>query len=153
MAGKKPQVLFDLNIILDVLQERKEFYNHSARLLANAELGGIQGWLAAHSVTTLFYLIAKDQSPEQARVALTSLLQFLKVAPVDQSTIEGALNLPYRDFEDAVQMMAALQSQTEYFLTRDIQDYQPAPVRLVQPAELLAILSTITKENPDELSG
>ncbi len=60
MAADKLQVVFNLNIILDVLQERKEFYDFSARLLAYAETRIIQGWLAAHSVTTLFYLIAKD---------------------------------------------------------------------------------------------
>lgn len=140
MAGSKPQVLFDLNIILDVLQERKEFYDFSARLLAFAEIGSIQGWLAAHSVTTLFYLIAKDRSPEQAHVTLTSLLQFLKIAPMNQNTIEGALNLPYRDFEDAVQMMAAFEAHADYFLTRNVRDYQPALLEVIQPAELLAIL-------------
>jgi len=140
MAADNWQVLFDLNIILDVLQERKEFYDFSARLLAYAETGIIQGWVAAHSVTTLFYLIAKDKSPEHARVTLTSLLQFLKIAPVDQNTIEQALNLPYRDFEDAVQMMTALQIHADYLLTRNVRDYQPAPMEVVQPVELLAIL-------------
>jgi hypothetical protein len=91
-------------------------------------------------VTTLFYLIAKDKSSEQARVTLTSLLQFLKIAPVDQNTIEQALNLPYRDFEDAVQNMAALQIHADYLLTRNIRDCQPAPMEVVQPVELLAIL-------------
>jgi hypothetical protein len=140
MATGKSQVLFDLNILLDVLQERKDFYEFSARLLAYAETGVIQGWLAAHSVTTLFYLIAKDKSPEQARVTLTSLLQFLKIAPVDQNTIEQALNLPYRDNEDAVQMMAALQIHADYLLTRNVRDYQPAPMDVIQPGELLAVL-------------
>lgn len=140
MGNDKTQVLFDLNIILDVLQEREEFYDYSARLLAMAETGGIQGWLAAHSITTLFYLIAKDRSPEQARVTLTSLLQFLKIAPVDQNTIEQALNLPYRDFEDAIKMMAALQIRADYLLTRNVKDYQPAPLDVIQPVELLAIL-------------
>lgn len=142
MAADKLQVLFDLNIILDVLQERKDFYDFSARLLAYAETGGIQGWLAAHSVTTLFYLIAKDKSPEQARVTLTSLLQFLKIAPVDQNTIEQAMNLPYRDFEDAVQMIAALQIHADYLLTRNVRDYRPAPMEVMQPVDLLAILKT-----------
>ncbi len=140
MARDKSQVLFDLNIILDVLLDRKDFYDFSARLLAYAETGIIQGWLAAHSVTTLFYLIAKDKSPEQARVTLTSLLQFLKIAPVDQNTIEQALNLPYRDFEDAVQMIAALQVHADYLLSRNVRDYRPAPMEVVQPVELLAIL-------------
>jgi hypothetical protein len=142
MAADKSQVLFNLNIILDVLQERENFFEFSARLLAYAETGIIQGWLAAHSVTTLFYLITKDKSPEQARVTLTSLMQFFKIAPVDQNTIEQALNLPYRDFEDAVQMMAALQIHADYLLTRNIRDYQPAPMEVVQPVELLAILQS-----------
>jgi predicted nucleic acid-binding protein len=140
METDKIQVLFDVNIILDVLQEREAFYDFSARLLALAETGRIQGWLAAHSVTTLFYLVAKDRSSDQARVTLTSLLQFLKVAPVDQSTIEQALNLPYRDFEDAVQMMSALQIRADYLLSRNVKDYQPAPLEVIQPVELLAIL-------------
>jgi hypothetical protein len=140
MVEDKPLVVFDLNIILDVLQERKDFYSFSARLLAGAETGAIQGLLVAHSVTTLFYLISKDKSPEQARVTLTSLLQFLKIAPVGQETIEQALNLPYRDFEDAVQMIAALQVRADYLLTRNVRDYQPAPMEVVQPVDLLAAL-------------
>jgi predicted nucleic acid-binding protein len=140
MAENKVRVLFDLNILLDVLQERQDFYDFSARLLAYAETGKVEGWLAAHSVTTLFYLIAKDRSKEQARVSLTSLLQFLKIAPVDQNTIEQALNLPYRDFEDAVQMIAALQIHADYLVTRNLRDYQPAPMAAIQPVELLAIL-------------
>jgi hypothetical protein len=142
MAENKPQVLFDLNIILDVLQEREEFYDFSASLLALAEIGKIQGWLAAHSITTLFYLISKDKSPEQAHVSLTSLLQFLRIAAVDQSTIEQALNLPYRDFEDAVQMIAAVQIRADYLTTRNIHDYEPAPLEVIQPAALLTILGT-----------
>ena len=140
-AAGKLQVLFDLNIILDVLQERKDFYHFSARLLAYAETGIIQGWLAAHSVTTLFYLIAKDKSPDQARVTLTSLLQFLKIAPVNQETIEQALNLPYRDFEDAVQMVAALHIHCRLFSNPECRDFQPAPMEVLQPVELLAILN------------
>ena len=140
MAGDRLKVLFDLNIILDVLQKREAFYDFSARSLARAETGDIQGWLAAHSISTLFYLIAKDKNPEQARVAVTSMLQFLKVAPIDQGIIEQALNLPYRDFEDAVQMSAGVFINADYLLTRNVKDYQPALLTVIQPAELLAVL-------------
>jgi predicted nucleic acid-binding protein len=136
----KPKALIDINILLDVLQQREPFYETSARLLASAETGRIQGLIAAHSVTTLFYLIAKDQSPEYARATITSLLQFLSVAMVDQSTIEQALNLAYRDFEDAVQMMAAVQSKTDFLITRNPKDYQPALIPVLQPVEFLATL-------------
>lgn len=134
------RVLIDLNLILDVLQQREPFYLLSARVLASAETGLIEGYVAAHTLTTLFYLIAKDQSPETARVSLTELLQFLAVAAVDQDTIEQALTLPYKDFEDAVQMTSAVQVGAKYLVTRDVRDYKAGPLAVLQPAELLALI-------------
>ncbi len=134
------KVLIDLNILLDALQKREPYYGDSARVLAHAELGDITGLVAAHSWTTLFYLYAKDQSPDQARVHLTELLQFLLVAAVDQVVVEQVLNLPYRDFEVAVQMMAAIRTGADYLLTRNVQDYKAGPLPILQPAELLALL-------------
>jgi predicted nucleic acid-binding protein len=134
------KVLIDLNLILDVLQKREPFYTTSARVLAYAETGQIDGVVAAHTMTTLFYLIAKDQSADQARVILTNLLQFLSIAMVDQTIIEQALNLPYKDFEDAVQMMSAVQAGAQYLVTRNIRDYKAGPLPALQPAELLALV-------------
>ena len=136
----KPVVLLDLNIILDVLQKREPFYESSAQVLASVETGLITGYLAAHSVTTLFYLIQKDQSASAARAAITELLQFLRIAPVNQNTIDQALNLDYQDFEDAVQMISALQSKADYLITRDISDYQPPLVPVLKPVDFLATL-------------
>ena len=139
MAGKL-RVLIDLNLILDVLQRREPFYIASAQVLACAETGLIEGLVVAHTMTTLFYLIVKDRSTDMARVALTDLLRFLSVATVDHTTVEQALNLPYGDFEDAVQMMAAVQAGAQYIVTRNVQDYQAGPLPAIQPAELLAML-------------
>jgi len=138
--ARKPKVLIDLNLILDVLQKREPFYAASARVLACAETGLVEGIVAAHTLTPLFYLVARDQSAERARVVLTELLQFLSVASVGHATIEQALNLPYGDFEDAVQMMAAVQAGAQYLVTRNVRDYQAGPLPALQPAELLALL-------------
>ncbi|MFO8037058.1 MAG: PIN domain-containing protein [Anaerolineales bacterium] len=138
--GDEPVVLIDLNIILDVLQKREPFYDTSAQVLAGVEIGVMTGYLAAHSVTTLYYLIQKDQSSAAARAAITELLQFLQIAPVNQSTIEQALNLDYQDFEDAVQMISALQCKADYLNTRNISDYQPPLVPVLKPVDLLALI-------------
>jgi len=136
----KPKAFFDLNIILDVLQNREPFYEASAQLLAYAETGKIQGFVAPHSLTTLFYLISKDQSAAKARATITNLLQFLAVAKIDQSTIEQAMSLSYRDFEDAVQMIAAVQCKADYFVTRNPKDFQPPLLTVIQPSELIALV-------------
>lgn len=133
----KTIILIDLNIILDVLQKRDPFYAASARLLAAVETGLLEGYIAAHSITTLFYLIQKDKSSAEARAIITNLMQFLKIAPVNQSTIDQALNLDYSDFEDAVQMISALQCKAEYLLSRNIADYQPPLIPVVQPVDFI----------------
>ena len=136
----KTKAFFDLNIILDVLQNREPFYEASAQLLAYAETGKIQGFIAPHSLTTLFYLVSKDQSAAKARATITNLLQFLSIAKIDQSTIEQAMSLSYRDFEDAVQMIAAVQCKADYFVTRNPKDFHPPMLTIIQPSELLALI-------------
>jgi predicted nucleic acid-binding protein len=134
------RVLVDLNVVLDVLQGREPFYTSSAQVLANLETGAAEGAIAAHAVTTLFYLIAKSGSADQARATLTEILRFLSIAAVDQEVTEEALNLPYRDFEDAVQMMAAVHYGAQYLITRNVQDYQTGPLSALRPVEFLALL-------------
>jgi predicted nucleic acid-binding protein len=138
--ARKPAVLIDLNILLDVLQKRAPFYEASAGILAAVETGRIQGYLAAHSLTTLFYLVQKDKSSAEARATITNLLQFIQVAPVDQGTIEQALNLDYRDFEDAVQMISAVQCKVDCLVTRNVKDYKPALLPVIKPVDFLGTL-------------
>lgn len=139
MANKQ-KVMIDLNVILDVLQKREPFYDTSAALLAATETGRVEGYIAAHSVTTLFYLIQKGRSSSEARATITNLLQFLKIGVVDQTTIEQALNLDYRDFEDAVQMMSAVQCKVDCLITRNIKDYQSTLLPVIQPVDFLGTL-------------
>jgi len=136
----KPIILIDINILLDVLQKREPFYDISAHLLASVETGRVRGYVAAHSITTLFYLVKNDRSSAEARATITNLLQFIKIAPVDQSTIEQALNLDYRDYEDAVQMISAVQCKADCLITRNVKDYQPALLPVLQPVEFLSTL-------------
>ncbi len=134
------RTLIDLNVVVDALNRREPYFEASAAVLASAESGRIEGWLAAHSVTTLFYLVARNTSPTAARVHLTRLVQFLKIAAVDGRTIEQALALPYKDFEDAVQMMAGVHAGVEYVVTRDLSGFKAGPLPALSPPELLALL-------------
>lgn len=110
-------------------------------MLAVVETGRVDGYIAAHSINTLFYLIQKGRSVSDARALITNLLLLLKILPVNQATIEQALNLDYRDFEDAVQMVSAVQNKIDYLVTRNVKDYQPALLPVIQPVDFLSILS------------
>ena len=84
----KPIVLIDIHILLDVLQKREPFYEASAHMLASVEAGRTKGYVAAHSITTLFYLIKKDKSAAaEARATITNLLQFIKIAQLTKAPL------------------------------------------------------------------
>lgn len=136
----KPIILVDLDIVLDVLQKREPFYEMSARVLACVEHGQVHGWIAAHSLTTLFYLSSRYRSGEYARMIIAELLRLPSVVPVNQKVIECAWASPYRDFEDAVQMMAAVQIGANYLITRKVRDFEPGPLPVLQPAEFLTLI-------------
>jgi len=125
---------------VDALTGREPFFEASVRVFGFAESGRIEGWVAAHSVTTLFYLLAKDTSSSAAHVHLMKLTQVLRIAAVDGRVIEQALALPQKDFEDAVQMMAGVHAGVEYIVTRDLNGFKAGPLPVLLPGELLALL-------------
>jgi predicted nucleic acid-binding protein len=136
----KVHVLVDLNVVMDVLQERRPHYEESARVLDAVVRQETAGYLAAHSLTTLFYVLSRLRGRETAVAALTTLLESFTVATVDDSVIRQALSWGWIDFEDAVQMAAAANARVDYLVTRKPRGFQPGPLPVVQPAALLAIL-------------
>lgn len=133
------RVLFDLNVVLDVLMRREPHFADAARLWALAETGQIEGFVAGHSFTTLFYLYRNQNDAERAYQVIRRLLRVFEVAGVDGGVIETACDLAWRDFEDAVQATAANGAGCHYLVTRNLRDYGDQPLAVIQPADFLAI--------------
>lgn len=139
--GSRPRALLDVNVVLDVMQRREPWFDDAAAVMAAAETGRLTGMVAAHALTTVFYLLAKHASRDAARMRVAELLRVLKVAPVDGEVVAYALALPYGDFEDAVLMAAAERAGAHYVVTRDRTLFAAGPVPAVTPGEMLALLS------------
>jgi len=104
------------------------------------ESGRAKGLLAAHSLTTLHYLLARHTDYLQAATALQDVLRVFSVATVDQDVILQALALGWHDFENAVQMAAASKAGAEYLITRNLKDFKKGPISVLLPTEFLALL-------------
>lgn len=141
-TNAKLRLLIDANIVLDVLAKREPHYTTSAAVWTLVEQGQVEGLLAAHTVTTLHYLVVKHLAQFQAHLIMTKLLHVFNIAAVDRGVILQALALGWKDFEDAVQMAAAFNSQADYLVTRNPKDFKDELVRVLQPGELLALISS-----------
>ncbi|HYL37356.1 MAG TPA: PIN domain-containing protein [Bryobacteraceae bacterium] len=101
------RVLFDINVVVDVLLDRKPYAEASTEAWALVETGVVEGFLAAHAVTTIPYLVRRQLGAAEAKRLLAAILSVFDVAAVDARVIQEALRLPCSDFEDAVTAAAA----------------------------------------------
>jgi len=135
------RVLFDTNIILDLLLDRAPFADDAAALWqANAD-GRLEGFVSAITPVNLFYIARRLKDRATAFRAVSEVLAALSVCPVDHLVLQTALTLPFTDYEDAVQHASAIGSRLDAIVTRNIKDFTGATLSVLSPAELLLQLS------------
>lgn len=141
----KKRVLFDTNVILDLLLERHPFFPGSAAALNLASQGRVHGFVAAHAVTTLFFILARKGNPERARNIMAELLKTLSVAQVSEKVVRAALSSKIKDFEDAVTHFAALEERVAMIVSRNIKDFSKSDIPVVLPEVFFSSLFDIGK--------
>lgn len=136
------KVLLDINVLLDVVLERAPWHPAAARLLSDVHEGHVLGFVASHTVPTIYYIVEKARDRSTAASAITDLLRVVDVVPVDKEDLHQALVLPIDDFEDAVQLAAALKIGAEYIVTRNEQDFKRGSIPPIHTDRLLAVLES-----------
>ncbi|MEX0845701.1 MAG: PIN domain-containing protein [Balneolaceae bacterium] len=133
-------ILFDINILLDAFLERHTFVEHSAYLIDLAEKRIISGWLGATTITTIYYLLAKELGKKEADVITQSLFNIFDITSVNRTVLETALGIDFPDYEDAVLHQSAFHSNLDGILTRNGQDFRNSKLPVYTPQELIAAL-------------
>jgi len=134
------KVLFDTNVVLDLLLDRKPFSSAAAHLFSKVEVGIISGYICATTVTTVHYLAAKVAGAENAREKIEHLMTLFEIAPVNRPILKAALSLQFKDFEDAVLHEAALHVGAHGIVTRDIGGFKRSKIPVYSPEELIRSL-------------
>ena len=137
------RLLVDLNIVLDVVLKREPWYRDAVALLDAVSGGAAEGYVASHAIATLYFLVNKANGRMAAVTAVTDLLGICDVAPMGTPDFQRALALGFADFEDAVQVAAALQSGCAYIITRNAKDFKGSPVEVRTAGELLPLLTAV----------
>lgn len=133
-------VLFDTDVVLDLLLDREPFSEAAAELFSRVEKGDVTGYVCATTVTTVHYLAAKAVGGARAKRYIRELLSLVEVAPVNRAVLEGALQGRYRDFEDGVVAEAAHHVGASAIITRNLRDFRISAVPAYSPLEVLKML-------------
>lgn len=132
--------LIDTNIILDVLLDRKPYYDNSAEVLNLSGKKGITLYVTASSITDIYYIANQTlRNKEEVKAMLIKLLKIVFVAGVSEEEIRNALALSWKDFEDSVQYSAALLQGMDGIVTRNPKDYKDAEMKVWSPEGFLRL--------------
>ena len=138
------RVLFDTNVVLDVLLDREPYAAPAVTLFGQVAQRRLQGLLGATTLTTIHYLAEKAVGRRRARRHLETLLGLFEVAVVDRAVLTGALELRFGDFEDAVLHEAAAHAGATGIVTRDLAGFRNARLTVYAPRELVRLVEAGT---------
>ena len=129
-------LLFDTNVLLDVLFDREPHLRDSAWAYGLVERGKAVGLMGSTTCTTIYYLGQRRVGEERTRGEIRRLLRLFEVAAVGRPVLEEALDGVFDDFEDAVLYEAGRRAGAEAIVTRNTEDFTEADVPVYTPTEL-----------------
>ena len=129
------KIFIDTNILLDVILHRADFYKQAAAIWADCESRKVQGYVSAISLNNMHYIMRKKVDSDTALEYVRLVLNVFSIVPLDESILRLAVDLPQKDFEDAIQTFSAVQIKADCIVTRDKSHFSNHYMPVVSPVE------------------
>jgi predicted nucleic acid-binding protein len=127
------RLLFDTNVIFDVIERRQRHYSASLQMVKQARRGVIEAAMASHTVANTFYRYQKAAIP----VLKEYFLDEVEVVCGNAYQVVSVINLGFSDLEDALQVAAAMAWKAAFIITRNERDFKRSPIPAISPAAYL----------------
>ena len=136
------RLLIDTNVILDYLLARPGFQGDAVRVVSLAAYDDTFEFVSSSAITDVFYHIRKElRDSYAAQEKVRDLMKIITVLDVTQRDIAKALDLHWKDFEDAVQYAVALSHDVDIIITRNKKDFEGNEIPVLTPGEFLQTVS------------
>jgi len=110
-------ILIDTNIILDYLISRQPFMNNAYKILDLCFRQKCSGYIAAHSITNIFYILRNQFSVSKRKKILIELCEFVEIADIQKKQVIDALvNEDFDDIEDRLQVECARMVNADFII-------------------------------------
>ena len=129
----------DSDVVLDWLAQRQPWAPAITKLMERGVAGEWILWVSPVILANAHYLYRKQEGSAKALDAIRRLTIIAEVASLDAAHVRQALATGHRDFEDELQIACASQVPgLSAIITRNLRDYQHAPVPILTAEEWLA---------------
>ena len=135
-------ILIDTNVLVDVVDEREPFSEASTRFLDLISARVEPACVAWHTISNLHYVAKPDPDGPDILSFIEDLANLVTVVPTSNADLLRALRLPMtNDFEDALQVAAAMAADARLIVTRNLNHFRNSPIRAVSPEDAIAELT------------
>jgi len=134
------RIFLDTNVILDLLAERKPFYESIAKLATLADQKKLVLVTTPLSFTTIEYILKRNENAEIVIDKLRKFKIICEVCDVNEEIIEKGLNSNFKDFEDSIQYYSAVEANCSIFITRNGKDFKNSSLPILTAEEYLKSL-------------
>jgi len=132
------KILVDTDVLLDFFFDREPFAENAAQIISLCERKEIDGFITPVICSNLYYLLRQSSTHDFVIKQLKQLVSIIDVISIDKNVIFSALESGFKDFEDALQSFAALQSdKIKLIITRNIKDFTKSEIPAMTPEHYL----------------
>ena len=133
-------LLIDANILLDVLMNREDFVQDSSTIWKLCETKKAIGYVSTLTFASLVYIMRKELSRDKIELVYKQLNLIFEIADFDANILQQAIQMNWKDFEDAIQSATALKVKADFIITRNIKDFIESKIPSLTPTELISRL-------------
>lgn len=133
------RLFLDTNVILDLIISDRAGHHSALALEQYANTHPCKLFCAWHSLSIIEYIGRKRFGSEAIHFLLRNLLDTFTVPSTGTYEAKQAFNFLAGDFEDALQISAAIASRADHILTNDISGFSKSPVSVLSPKYFLSM--------------
>jgi predicted nucleic acid-binding protein len=134
------KILVDTNVLMDYIANREPYAEQADKIMDLCISKEVDGCIAAHTVTNLFFILRKDLSETERRATLTDLCHVFTVVGIDAGKLLSALeNNQFSDLEDCLQSECADEFEADYIITRNMGDFKHSKIKPIEPENFLRL--------------
>ncbi|TDN94995.1 PIN domain-containing protein [Salegentibacter sp. 24] len=135
------RILIDSNIVIDLLSQRKLFYDDAATLFSLADKKRLKLAISSLTFANTNYILTKLKSAKEAREILRKFKVLVELLSLDDKITELALsdeNFP--DFKDGLQYYSTIENEIDIIITRNKKDFKNSKLPVLTAKEYLATI-------------
>lgn len=118
------RLFLDANVLVSVLNKEYPLFTYSSRIISLAAHPKFEVYTSPLCLAIAFYFAEKKSSTETAKQKINLLCKHLKVAENSMHGVHHTLqNKAIHDFEDGLEYYAAKESNCNYIITEDKEDF------------------------------